>query len=628
MDETTAAKLYSQAMNGDGPYDVDDIECPQILQPNDTGITTQAISNTTRQTRERTLTNESTSSTESVSKHTLVKLMREQVNLVKTLTNNQLVQKKELKELRDEKARLEEEAAAKQKSSSSTPSPSSRRGGGAPLSSPSTPTCSSRLQLPTNVHRDNSDNQSIVSGLSKYFRGSSSPHKSSHHHRSASTRGRRHPDSKYHTHTTTSSNNNNRHRTYTGESGSPRDEMTYTNEYASKASTLMPSDIVIDPAKVQRTGAFEGERNKYVDYTGPGANQNGGYGGGANNAADRIEITHIPERNVVPDTEDKCISKMWWGFSRICTLLIPDILLCCIGRHARVTKGMSDIQKKEARETRKEAKQAWREKVSIFMIMMFFSACFIGVSGVIPMVLCRETTVFTADEIRARSRVEDWTVIFGTIYDIKEYVNVHPGGEDSMKQFIGKDASKVFPRRPPGRLPSQCINGEKEELASRDPTCDEFDDVDRLVNLQCHTSSVGFRGINKALGEYERGVLAHRPSNLEFDVHTEWLIIYNRVYNVTRYIDSLKDEVTGKIDPESDNAYLNDDLNSLILNKRGQDATAVYEALYDDDVALSCLDDLFYSGVLDEQENMYVSLIVCIWTCVPYLPDVYQLLII
>ena len=28
MDETTAAKLYSQAMNGDGPYDV---ECPQQI---------------------------------------------------------------------------------------------------------------------------------------------------------------------------------------------------------------------------------------------------------------------------------------------------------------------------------------------------------------------------------------------------------------------------------------------------------------------------------------------------------------------------------------------------------------------------------------------------------------------
>ena len=205
----------------------------------------------------------------------------------------------------------------------------------------------------------------------------------------------------------------------------------------------------------------------------------------------------------------------------------------------------------------------------------------------------------TQDEIKARDRAEDWTVIFGSIYDIKDYVDLHPG--DSIRQFIGKDASKVFPRRPPGRLPDQCVNREKE--LSRKPVCDEFDEVDQLVGLHCH-SSVGFRGINKNMGEYERGVLAHRPQNLKNDPHTEWLMIYNRIYNVTRYVDSLKDETSGKIDLDSEKAYLSDDLNGLIINRRGQDATQVYEALYDDDVALSCLDDLFYAGVLDEPDNM------------------------
>jgi chitin synthase len=58
------------------------------------------------------------------------------------------------------------------------------------------------------------------------------------------------------------------------------------------------------------------------------------------------------------------------------------------------------------------------------------------------------------------------------------------------------------------------------------------------------------------------------------------------------------------MDKDSENAYLNEDLTSLIVNKRGEDATAVYEALYNDDVALSCLDDLFYIGVMDEPPDM------------------------
>ncbi|EED91765.1 predicted protein [Thalassiosira pseudonana CCMP1335] len=232
--------------------------------------------------------------------------------------------------------------------------------------------------------------------------------------------------------------------------------------------------------------------------------------------------------------------------------------------------------------------------------MLFCSACFIGISGVVPMFLCRETTVFTVDEIQARDRTEDWTVIFGTIYDIKSYISLHPGG-DQITSIIGKDASKYFPRRPVGLLPDSCMNPEVE--LTTEAVCEEFDEVDLLMNMHCH-SAVGFSGIKRSFGEYERGILAHRASNLKNDPHTDYVMIYNRIYNVTRYIDGITNERTREIEADSENAYLNEDLTSLIINKRGQDATAVYEALYRDDVALSCLDDLFYIGVLDEPEDI------------------------
>lgn len=205
------------------------------------------------------------------------------------------------------------------------------------------------------------------------------------------------------------------------------------------------------------------------------------------------------------------------------------------------------------------------------------------------------------DEIQARDRTEDWTVIFGTIYDIAEYIPLHPGG-NVINQAIATDASKVFPRRPLGRLPDLCMNPNVE--LSTEPACNDFDEVDELVNLHCHTDIVGFSGISRAFGKYERGILAHRPQNLKNDVNTEWVMIYNRIYNVSSYIEGITDPTTGKMDKDSENAYLNEDLTSLIVNKRGEDATAVYEALYNDDVALSCLDDLFYIGVMDEPPDM------------------------
>lgn len=379
MDEHTAAKLYDQAMRG-GRNNNNDDTFPDIETPlsNDTTMiasnmtTSPSNSNSptpNQQQRERTLTDDTNTSQESVSKHTLVRLMREQVDLVRTLTNTQVAQKKELERIKKENKKLEEESKKK------APSP--------PPQTPPTPR-GSRLQLPSHVQRGEStdDNRSVLSKGLDYFTnkspGNNNTKKSRH-------RSSRHPDAKYHT-------TSNRLRSYTGESASPGnyhlDEHTITNNEPSMASTIMPSAIVIDSNKANSTGAF-GNELYGPTFTGPGAEQN-------HYSADRIEITHIPERNVLKNENDKsCTSKLWWLFSRLCTLLIPDFLLCCIGRHARITKGMSAEAKKSARVARKEAKQAWREKVAIFMIMMFCSACFIGVSGVIPMFLCRETTVFT-----------------------------------------------------------------------------------------------------------------------------------------------------------------------------------------------------------------------------------------
>lgn len=106
------------------------------------------------------------------------------------------------------------------------------------------------------------------------------------------------------------------------------------------------------------------------------------------------------------------------------------------------------------------------------------------------------------------------------------------------------------------------------------------------------------------MGGYERGVLAHRRSSLKNDINTQWIQIYDRLYNVSNYINAFTDSETGEIDEDSDYAFLHDDLNKMIVNTLGEDATSVYEALYDDDVALSCLDDLFYMGILDESPNM------------------------
>lgn len=295
------------------------------------------------------------------SKKAMIQLMREQVEIVRNLTNAQLAQKKELEEVKAEKRRLEEERLANENdaknysrhnNSNNHNNNNHNRGVG-------------RLNLPTRSTSDgkDSDNQSI-STFSRFLAARSPP-------KPQRTTKYRHPDEAYYARDRAAAQRE-RARTYSSEM------MTVTNCDPSLASTIMPTAIVIDPIKANTTGAFGSPHN------------NGGLLAPPQRFAspthDKIEITKIPERNVIPPEElnnNTCLSKLWWFFSHLCTLFVPDIFLCCVGR-----KVASKVAKKEA-------KQAWREKVAIFVIMMLSSAAFIGVSGVVPMFLCRETEVFT-----------------------------------------------------------------------------------------------------------------------------------------------------------------------------------------------------------------------------------------
>ena len=595
--KTTKMNSYDEGHEMDADDVMPPISPSYALHPTNTNTAPPRERSTTL---ESDLTDSSSlgESTSGISKKMLIKLMKEQVNLVRDLTNAQIQNKKELEKVRGEKERLEEEmrgagtgviganaagdvngASANTATKSSVNNNNNNSNDQQQLKNLYNKSSHAKLNLPQTVQRDTSDSRSVSSkSFFDRFRSPSHLHGNRNHGYPYSTKF--HPDEEYYRH---------RSRAFSGDTYGTG-VGTVNNAGVSMASTILPTQIMVG-----QDGHPQQQQQQSHGYNPQQQQQAAIYN------RDKIEITPIPERNVVPPSKRTCFDSFWFFFSRFVTFFLPDVFLCCIGRHAKYTKGMNSSQKASVKQAKSEAKQAWREKVGIFVIMLLCSSAFIGISGVIPVLLCRETSVFTMDEIQARDRSEDWTVIFGTIYDIQEYISSHPGG-NSILDVVAKDSSKVFPRRPLGRLPDVCMNPNLEY--STEATCQDFDEVDKLVDLHCHTTIVGFSGIARAFGEYERGTLAHRPQNLENDVYTDWIVIYDRVYNVTSYIEGITDKTTGKLDGKSENAYLNEDLTKLIVNKRGEDATDVYEALYSDDVALSCLDDLFYVGVMDEPPDL------------------------
>jgi hypothetical protein len=90
-------------------------------------------------------------------------------------------------------------------------------------------------------------------------------------------------------------------------------------------------------------------------------------------------------------------SQVWSSFAFLCTALIPSFLI---------------------RKEGIEAKQAWHEKVAIVDIMILTCAVFFGVFGFVPLYFCRASDLYTFDQIWEQDGAA-WSVIYGTIYDMK-----------------------------------------------------------------------------------------------------------------------------------------------------------------------------------------------------------------
>ncbi|CAH1993299.1 unnamed protein product [Acanthoscelides obtectus] len=57
------------------------------------------------------------------------------------------------------------------------------------------------------------------------------------------------------------------------------------------------------------------------------------------------------------------------------------------------------------------------------------------------------TQHFSLEEVsRHNGKIEKavWLVIKGSLYDVSDYLDKHPGGRDIIEQHAGKDASKHF----------------------------------------------------------------------------------------------------------------------------------------------------------------------------------------
>ncbi|QRW02326.1 chitin synthase [Ceratobasidium sp. AG-Ba] len=156
-----------------------------------------------------------------------------------------------------------------------------------------------------------------------------------------------------------------------------------------------------------------------------------------------VELDNAPaiksEKNktTIEVVKETRVRKVWKAFVFLCTWWIPDFTLTHIGRMKRP-----------------DVRQAWREKVTICMLI--FGAC----AGVIFYIiifgklLCPQfDKAWNPDELAGHAAENDyWVAVRGNVYDMTKFwkgshsdISSAPSSQDVMMELWGQDLTEYFP---------------------------------------------------------------------------------------------------------------------------------------------------------------------------------------
>ncbi len=260
-----------------------------------------------------------------------------------------------------------------------------------------------------------------------------------------------------------------------------------------------------------------------------------------------------------------------------------------------------------------EIRQAWREKVTIFIFFILTNLFMLFMIEIFPKLICKNTNIYTWNDIYHQKN-SIFMVINGLILDASSFVKIHPGKINNFINYSGQDISFLFEKPEIYTLPKYKIYPELKLLYNEY----KKNDTSHYCNTNfCHPyqSFENFTIIGDLALSY-----------VDLNKDPNWFILYNKIYNISEYIKygapiypSIYDHTTKRKEMAY---YLDERLNSTILNRIGQDATQLFEAkipLLDRKEIIEYLDKFYYCGILDTRYDIsclilnytYIS-IVCI----------------
>ncbi|KAF9918653.1 hypothetical protein BX616_007083 [Lobosporangium transversale] len=311
------------------------------------------------------------------------------------------------------------------------------------------------------------------------------------------------------------------------------------------------------------------------------------------------------DESVQPPKAKTKTRRAWVTFVWLNTFWIPSFCLSFCGRMKR-----PDIQ------------MAWREKVTLCLIVFWLSAIVIFFIIGLPKFICPMfNEMYNPEQIQYHSTETDfWVSIRGFVYDISKFARndhsgshkgVYPSEQSYMMAYAGKDLTDQFPvdlrwgcpnlvTTPMLMLPKEPFQGQYMPTHGPNPRSGDRT-LPWLNDNEYYQNSV-----LPKLNTMKKGMIAIKIEDFRNQTGPNiWTMINDKIYDLTIYMDNINPP-TGYVPDPTFKAFLDKSVVDLFVNYQGTDITKQFKELPQQLQAdtMTCLDRVFYAGVLDERDTI------------------------
>jgi len=298
----------------------------------------------------------------------------------------------------------------------------------------------------------------------------------------------------------------------------------------------------------------------------------------------------------------------------LCTLLtfwIPGFVLSKVGRMKR-----------------QDIRQAWREKLTINLIIWFICACTVFIIAVLGRVICRRQYVYSSSELASHSYKNDpnnaFVAIRGEVFDLSTLAPTHLTAVSvvptkSVLQYGGLDASNLFPVQVSALC--QGTTGSISQYVTLDTT-KTSDVYSKYHDFCAYTNDSRPDWYTETMimlrYRFRAGFVGYTKKDIKIMASSGRAIaIYdNLVYEMTTYIQQNGGGLNGpkgydfSSQDQGDRHFMSDQVVQLFTYNSGKDITALLNDLSSTigfDVVnyqKTCLRNLFIIGKVDTRDSV------------------------